>query len=148
MELEPIGRAENPEALNLEPIVAPIVAYTHDGKEHVEKFPFKPVMPAGAMAAMVRNVGPNGELPVNILLACLQRCLMPDAAERWETWIDSDELNIEHTTLAQLFDQLVRIYGDRPTRRRSGSASGGPPAKRTSRAAARSAASRSKTSRS
>lgn len=148
MELPIIGQVENPEDLDLEPVVVPLAAYTLDREEVIERFPFKPTMPAGALSAFIRNAGPNGELPINVTLACLERCLIADAVERWQTFLDRDDLVIETNTLGQVFNALVEHYGARPTRPRSGSPSTGSPAKRTSRAGARSATSRSKTSRS
>lgn len=147
-----VGRVPNPENLNLEPILVEIVGYKHDqhtgvNEEVAATFPCKPIMPAGAVAAFVRNAGPNGELPFPTLLACLKRCLDPDAVDRFDEFIDSDEHSIEQQTLADVFNALVEHYTARPTTRPSTSSSGGPATKQMSRAAARSAASRSKTSR-
>ena len=51
MELPIIGQVENPEDLDLDPVVVPLAAYTLDRKEVIERFPFKPTMPAAVSKA-------------------------------------------------------------------------------------------------
>jgi hypothetical protein len=121
MKLAPVGRAPDPADLDLEPVVVPVIAYKEDHSEVVHEFPFRPVMPPGAMAAMVRNSGPNGELPANIVQAILDRCVDPDARDRWHEFLDSEELSIFQETLGDVLNALTEVYAKRPTRQRSGS---------------------------
>lgn len=140
MRLDPIGRAPDPDELDLDPIIVPLVAYREDKTEVVEEFPFRPVMPPGAQAALIRNAGPNGELPANIVQAVLDRCLDPDARERWHEFLDREDLIILQETLGDVLNALYEAYTRRPTRQRSGSGGAGPRAGQTSKARRRSAA--------
>ena len=148
METEIVGRVENPQERSTDPIVVPVAAYTLEGKEVVEKFRFRPVMPAGAVIRAFRAIQPNGVLATGPILDFLQKSLLADDRERFLEFLDRDDLMIEAQLISQIYETVTEVWSGRPTRRPSASASGGSPTKRTSRAGARSRASASKTSRS
>lgn len=147
METDIVGRRDPSEDLP-EPITVPIAAYTLDGEEVLERFAFRPVMPAGAVIRAFRSIQPNGVLATGPILDFLEKSLMPEERERFQQFLDRDDLMIEADLLSDIYRTVTEVWTERPTRRRSGSASSGSPTRRTSRGAARAAASTSKRSRS
>ncbi|HXT91160.1 MAG TPA: hypothetical protein VN714_18060 [Trebonia sp.] len=137
-ELEIVGRVENPETIEVDPIILPVCAYTLEREEVIERFPFKPIMPLGIAALMERVAGQ--EIPVNTVLVCLRDCLIADAVERWETFLGREDLLIDAETISRGWAALLGAYGRRPTLRSPGSSRTGRRSGRTSKAAAASAA--------
>lgn len=142
MELEPIGRIDDVDDLDLDPIVVPIVGYTMDREEVIEKFKFKPMAPAGATLGILRSTQSNGTIPIGPVMLWLDKCLLDEAElERWTEHLNNDQVMIESTVLVDTYRALTEAYTARPTRPPSGSPSGGPRTRRTSPAARRSRAS-------
>jgi len=142
-----VGRVENPEQLDLQPLEIEVVGYTLERKEVAETFRFRPVPPTGAALAIVRQTMPNGNVPLGPVLDYLDKCLLEEDQQRFQDYLNRDDVMIEQAAVIDLYTALTEFYTARPTRPPSDSASTGSSAKRTSRAAARSAASPSKTSR-
>lgn len=143
-----IGRLENPEEQDLEPLAVTLVGYTLEHKEVAETFRFRPLIPAGAQLEIIRHTDTNGNVPLKQIVDFLEECVLPDDLDGFVAFLHRRDIEIEQGTVIALYRQLTEFYADRPTRRLSASASTGRPARRTSRAAARSAASRSKNNRS
>ncbi len=147
MELDPVGRVENPAELDLEPIVIPVVGYTREGKEVVEKAQFRPVAPAGQTVAVLRVMSPSGGVPVGQMMGFLDACVLEDSRESWKTFLDRPDVEIEQSTLVRVYGALMEAYAARPTMPPASSAGGGERTKQTSQGASRAKASRSKKSR-
>ncbi|MGP0048501.1 MAG: hypothetical protein ACLPZR_06565 [Solirubrobacteraceae bacterium] len=142
METEIVGRVADPETRKLEPITVPIAAYTIDGEEVVERFEFRPVMPAGAMLRAFQAISPNGVLSSGPIGELLERSLLnEDERARFRAFLDRDDLQIPAELLVDIYRTVTAAWSGRPTPRRSGSAPGGSQTKRTSRAGQRSRAS-------
>jgi len=137
-ELAIVGRVENPETIEVDPIILPVCAYTLDREEVIERFPFRPIMPLGVAALMERVAGQH--IAVNTVLACLHDCLVADAVERWEAFLGRDDLLIDAETISKGWASLLEAYGRRPTLRSPKSSRTGRRSGRTSKAAAASAA--------
>jgi hypothetical protein len=148
MELDPVGRVENPEELDFEPIVIPVVGYTRDHKEVVEKARFRPLPPAGQTVEVLRSMAPNGGVRASQMMSFLDACVLEDGREAWAAFLDSPDVEIEQATLAGVYSALMEAYAARPTMPPASSAAGGKKTKQTSQAASRAKASRSKKSRS
>ena len=146
MELEPIGRVEDPESLDLDPIIIPIVGYTIDKEEVIQPIRFRPVQPTGAGLAVLRQTLPNGNVPIAPVMKFLDECILSDDKELWEKFLNDETVFIEQDTLVEVYKAITAVYAARPTMRRSGSVGGRPSSTPTSRAAARSRASTSKRS--
>jgi hypothetical protein len=147
MELEPIGRVDNPADLDLEPITIPVIGYTRDGKEVVEKAHFRPVAPAGQTIAVLRVMAPNGGVPVTQMMGFLDACVLEDDRDAWSAFLERPDVEIEQTTLVRVYSALMEAYAARPTMPPASSTGGGEKTKQTSQAASRARASRSKKSR-
>jgi len=143
-----IGRVQNPEELDLEPLELTIVGYTLDHKEVAETFHFRPVMPAGAQLEIIRHTNEIGNVALPAVVKFVEECLVEGELEAFTAFLHRPDVMIVPGTIVDLYRALTEYYAARPTRLSSASASGGSAAKRTSRASARSAASRSKSNRS
>jgi hypothetical protein len=142
LETEIVGRVQDPQAQAFDPIVVPVAAYSIEGKEVIERFQFRPVMPAGAVIRAFRSIQPNGVLATAPILDFLTKSLLNESErERFLEFLDRDDLMIEADLITAVYETVTEVWSARPTRLRSVSASGGSPARRTSRAAARSRAS-------
>lgn len=149
MELEPIGRVDDVNDLDLEPVIAPIVAYERKSKlEVIEKFRFRPMAPAGATFDVLRAMGPNGETPVSLIMAYLDASVLPEDSEALQEFLHRADIEIDPTTVAKVYRALSEVYGARPTMPSANSSGTGKPTKRTSVGVSRAQASRSRTSRS
>jgi len=148
MELEPVGRVAEPDKLDMEPIVVPIVGYSIDREEVIEKFRFRPVQPAGAALDVLRATDAHGNAPLGPVMRYLERCLLSDEQERWREFLDRDDVFIEQTVLVDLYQRITEAYAERPTLPSSVSANGGSTTKPTPPGGARARASTSKRSRS
>lgn len=148
MQLQPVGRVENPQELDLDPIVVPVVGYDQDHKEHVEEFKFRPIQPTGASIEVLRQQDEQGNVPVKTVLLFLDKCLMPEEKERWDSFLDDPHVFVAQDTIVALYEVIMQVYSDRPTVRQSASPSGAANSRRTSGGAARGKASAGKRSRS
>jgi hypothetical protein len=146
MELEPIGRVENPDDLDFEPIVIPVVGYTRKGKEVLHKAQFRSVAPAGQTVAVLRNMAPSGGVPAAQMMTFLDACVLAEDREAWNAFLDNSEVEIEQSTLVRVYAALMETYAARPTMPPGDSSGTGKTTKQTSRAASRSRASRSRKS--
>jgi hypothetical protein len=133
-ELQVVGRVPNPEQIETDPIILPVCAYTIDREEVIERFPFRPMLPLG-VAALLERLG-GSEVAVNTVIVLLHDCLMADAVERWERFLDRDDLLIDAATLAEGWKALLECYAARPTLLPSGSSRTGKRSGRTSKVAA------------
>lgn len=138
-----IGRVDNPEELDLEPLALTLVGYTLEAQEVAETFRFRPTIPTGAALNVIRHTGQDGNVPLGPVLDYVDKCLLEPDQEPFRAFLDRDDVMIQGNALVDLYRALVEFYSARPTQPPSASASTGSRAKRTSRAGARSAASRS-----
>lgn len=144
--LPAVGRVEDPQELDLDPIEIPVVGYTLRREEAEETFSFRPVQPAGATIDILLSLTESGSVPVPKIMGFLQECLVTSDRDRWNDFLNDPDIMVEQSTLAQLYQALMEVYANRPTLRSSASGGGGRPVKRTSTAAraARASASRRK----
>jgi hypothetical protein len=143
-----IGRVENPTELDLEPQEIELVGYTLEHEEVSQTFRIRPVVATGAALDIIRHTDVAGNVPLGPVLEYVDKCLLEADQAPFKAFLDRPDVMIQNTALVDLYRVLVEFYSARPTRRPSGSASTPSPRKVTSRAGARSAASRSKSSRS
>jgi hypothetical protein len=143
-----IGRVEDPQELDLELLEITLVGYTLEREEVAETFRFRPVVATGAALDIIRHTDTEGNIPLGPILDYVDKCLLEGDQEPFKAFLDRNDVMIDAGALVTMYRQLVEFYSSRPTRRPPASASTGSPAKRTSRAAARSKGSRSKGSRS
>lgn len=148
MQLQPIGRVEDPQTLDLEPIVVPVVGYDKDHAEHIEEFRFRPIQPTGASLKVLREQDEQGNVPVKTVLTFLDKCLMAEDHDRWEAFLDDPHVFVGQDTIVALYEAVMQVYAERPTVRQSASRSGAAISKRTSGGAARGRPSTGKGSRS
>lgn len=132
-----------------EPIGLEMYGYTYEGHEEVkETFRFRPTVPAGAALDIMRHTSADGNIPLSQAVKYIDECILDADAQAFHDFLYRKDLMIEAGVLIEVYRGLTEAYTGRPTRRPSASASGGSTAKRTSVAAARSAASTSKRNRS
>ena len=147
MKLDPIGRVENPQELDVEPITIPVVGYTTGRKEVCEEFNFHPSLPWGNTFDMFEAENGSGPKPGGVI-KWLYNCLLDDdERERFRAFCKREDVIIAQQTMEDIFQSLAETYAARPTLPRSASTGGGASTKRTSQAASRASASRSKNSR-
>lgn len=147
-----IGRLtpEEVEQRNLEPVEIEIYGYMYDTREEVKgTFRFRPTVSAGAALDVMRNTGANGNIPLSQAVKYLDESVLEGDEQPFREFLYRKDLMIEGDVIIAVYRALTEFYTARPTPRPSASRSGGSPAKRTSRANARSAGSaRSKGGRS
>ena len=148
MELPAVGRVENPDELDIEPIVIPIVGYTRNRKEVVEKIRFRSHMPAGATFDVMRHMNADGGVQAREVLRYLDATVLEEDSEKLQEFIHRPDVEIRLRTMIEVHEALMEAYAARPTTQLPGSTGTGSSTKRTSRAASRAKASRSKQSRS
>lgn len=141
MRLETVGRVANPEALDLEPIVVPVAAYTADHREVVQEFSFRAMPPAGPQLDVLRMMDAQGEVPAGAVVRFLDACLLPEDAARWKKYLDDPALYIQQSALVELYRALMELYSARPTMPQPSSQPGPGSTQPTSPAAAPSRAS-------
>ena len=127
-ELPAIGRVDDPEAQELEPVTIPLIGYKPD-KEEVEirvKFRAKPA--PGTAFDMLTNVDAQGNIRYADMLGYLYSCIVPE---------DRDAVLFEQSTIIEAYRALAEFYdgNKRPSKRRPGSQGGPSKTKRTSRGA-------------
>ncbi len=132
MRLEPIGRLDNIDALDFEPLTIPIVGYTEDKTEVVTDVRFLPTAPVGFALDMLRSVDSTGNVAQAVALRFIEACVYPDDREVWHDLVFRDDLYIVPQTIAAVYQALGELYADRPLGRRSGSRPGPTSTKRTS----------------
>jgi hypothetical protein len=138
--LEPIGRVADPDDLDLEPVEIELIGYTSDKEEVSYLCQFRPVQPTGAAVELMRQINPDGDVPVSVVLAYLDAAVLDGTQEEWSEFINRPDIFIEQTALLSLYETIIEFYAARPTRQRSGSHNGRVTTAKTSRAAARSKA--------
>ena len=149
MELDPVGRVEDVDQLDLEPVTIPIVGYERGTppNEVIERIRFRAVMPAGATFDVMRDMSASGGIAPREVLRYLDATVLPDDAEKLEAFLHSPTIEVRLRTMMEVHEQLMEFYSARPTMPRSASSGGGSGTKRTSQAASRKRASASKKSR-
>jgi hypothetical protein len=148
MELEPVGRIENLEEENFEPIVMPIVGYDTDGDEVITRIRFRPWIPTKKSFDMAA-VTVKGITPTSTVMEYLEKCVLKEDRGAWNELLDSDDVFIKIETFGEIAQALGSIYnGERPTKQRSDLSGGGQATKPTTRAAATAKVSTSKKLRS
>lgn len=135
MELEPVGRVENPQELDLDPIIVPIVGYTLQREEVIERFSFRPVIPWEQFLDLADAQMTGGGVQAGVLRRFLQDCLLAEDRDRWHEFTRRDDVIVDPSTWAAAYQALMEVYEARPTMPRSASTGGGGKTKRTSRAA-------------
>ena len=146
MELEAIGRVENPDDLDFTPLVIPIVGYSDDKKEVITKIRFVRVIPMGVSLDTFRATDADGNIGGTAALDYVDGCVHREDKHRWQELLHGTNVNVEQSTIIEVYKALGAFYADRPTKQRSGSRSG-PKARPTSQAAAKSRTSTKKNSR-
>lgn len=146
MELPVIGRVENPDELDLDPIVVPIVGYAmKDRKEVLTKIKFRPVLPLGSALDVIRQTQTNGNVPGPAIMEYLDSCITDEDTEKWRELLGRRDIAIQMSTLIDVYRQLTEFYsGARPTQASSGSAGGRSQTGTTSKGGAGGKASKSK----
>jgi hypothetical protein len=143
MRLDAVGRVTNPDELDFEPIVVPVIAYDEDHNEVEFEVKFRAVQPTGAAMKVMRATDAEGNIPTATALLFLEECVIVSERKAWQEFLDDPGLYIERSTLVQLYERLTEVYAGRPTRRRSASSGGRRASATTSPAAAPSTASTS-----
>lgn len=136
MEFNAVGRVENPETLDLEDAIMPIVGYTTDHTEVIVKIHFRAIAPLGVALAMLRAVDANGNISAPSMLDYLDGCVAPASREEWEAMLNGTEVYFVTETLSAAYTALGEYYADRPSPQRPGSRSGGAKTRPTTRGAA------------
>jgi hypothetical protein len=150
MKLDPVGFVEHPEDIDLEPITLPICGLHAETRENVcEEFDFRPVTSWGNTLAMIEAVESGADNLAYNFVKLLRNALVSDGEyERFKAFLSRSDVLIEGSTLGAAFSALREAWGARPTTRPSSSDGTGGSTKRTSQAASRARASKSKRSRS
>lgn len=133
--LPAVGRVDNIDDVDLDPIEVPVVGYTIEKEEIEEVFRFRPVQPAGATLDILLYVSVDGSTPVAKVMHFLEECVLAEDRERWRDFLNDPAIMIEQSVLAQLYRALMEVYAARPTMPSSALSGGGKPGGRTSRAA-------------
>lgn len=144
MKLPAIGRVENVDDLDLDPIEVPVIAYMLNKEEVEQTFRFRPVQPAGAALDILKATGADGGVPVGVVMRFLDECVLAEDREAWELFLHRADLVIDQAILVRIYQAVSEVYSDRPTPRWSDSDGGGSASATTSLAAVPSAASASK----
>ena len=96
-ELPAIGRVDDPEAQELEPVTIPLIGYKPD-KEEVEirvKFRAKPA--PGTAFDMLTNVDAQGNIRYADMLGYLYSCIVPEDREAWADVLYGDAVLFEQS---------------------------------------------------
>ena len=147
MRLEPVGRVDNPETLDKEPIVIPVIGYTATLAEVETEISFVGDQPAGASLDIIRAVDADGNVNARVCLLFVDNCVHPDSRKAWEDLLHRPDVKVSQETLIDLYIALGEAYSSRPSVQRSGSRAGRGSTKPTSRVVASAQKSASKTSR-
>lgn len=149
MKLDAIGKVEDPGDADLEPITIPVCGLHSKKRENVcEEFDFRPTLPWGNTFALIESVENGQRNLAGNTVKWLRNCLVSDEErERFQEFLLAPEVEIEQSTIEGVYEALAETYAARPTLPRSASSGGRAKTKRTSQAAARSQASRSRKSR-
>lgn len=143
MELPVIGVEKDREAKK--PIVVPIAGYTISGNELVvTKIGFRPTLPLGQALDVIRQTKADGSVPVGVILAYLDACVLPDERDSWEAMLAAGDLAVEQATFIEVYKQLTAVYAGRPTMPPADSAGGSPGQNGTSSGGAGSRGSKSR----
>jgi hypothetical protein len=145
MRLDPIGMVDDPASADLEPITVPICGLHAEKRKNVcEEFNFRPTLPYGYTVTLL-EAAEEGREPSNSNVRWLSAALMGDE-ERQRFWgfLQRPDVEIEQTTINGTAEALAEAYAARPTLPRTGSSGTGGSTKRTSTAASRAQASRSR----
>lgn len=152
MKLDPIGKIEHPEEADLEPITIPICGLhrskTGTVENLCEEFDFRPTLPWGNTFAIIEAVEENTANLAGNTVKWLRNCLVDndEERERFRLFLLRPDVEIEQTTVEGVYEALRDTYAARPTLPRTASTGGGAKTKRTSQAASRAQASRSRKS--
>jgi hypothetical protein len=144
MELEPIGRVEAPEELDLGPIIVPIIGYKKAAKGNVEvvtkikfkrRMPFKFFKEAAEKGIDLAAMTPQDQL--DYLTATVE----DEDKEKFLELVFDEDVYIERATLREVFKRVDEARANRPTKPRDDSSPSTRPAKKTTKAASGSRAS-------
>jgi hypothetical protein len=149
MRLDAIGRVENPQDVDLDPITIPVCGLDMQRENVCEEFNFRPTLPWGNTFALIESIEGGERNLAGNTVKWLRNCLVDDEErQRWQGFLERDDVMIEQATIESVYEALAETYAARPTLPPSGSTGTGGSTKRTSQAASRSQASKSKRSRS
>lgn len=124
MKLPVFGRVADPNALDLEPIEAPVVGYTLDKQEVLQVVRFRPMSPTWGALEMARHTDAEGNVPTATAIDFLESCVLAEDSDTWRTFLQRPDVFIEESTVLDLYRAVLEVYGNRPTQRSSDSASG------------------------
>jgi hypothetical protein len=149
MELEPIGRVDNPDDIDLNSITVPIVGYKKGPKGNVEvitKIRFKRFIPYGFYKEIVERGGDLGALTGQEQLDYLLSTVEDDDKDKFTEIVFGNSLYIERSTVREVFKRVDEARAGRPTKPSTGSSPSGRPTKVTSKRVSKSTASPKKRS--
>ena len=140
MRLEPIGVIEDLDEIDYEPITVPIVGYTNDKEQVTTDITFRAAQSLGSSLDLIRQMGIDDKgkpiIPIAAILEFLDAAILDTSRVAWDNLIRDEEVNVEQTTLVELYKILAAQYANRPTQQQSASHNGRTTPKKTSRAAA------------
>jgi hypothetical protein len=149
VKLAPVGRVEDLDELDLDPLEVDIVGYTADKEEVVQAVRFRPLQPTGAALEVLRMTTPDGNVPIAPVMRFLDACILEEDRDLFREFTERPDVFIHQSALLDLFRSLSEHYGDRPTKPRLVSHNGRvTPRQRKSTGGQRSRASTSTRSRS
>jgi hypothetical protein len=140
------GRVDNPDDLDLAPIVVKIVGYTMGHEEVTETVRFRPMAPTWLSMDLARKHSATGQVNEADAGEFLDHCMLEEDRPKWVAFLSRDDLMIEMTTVLKVYNAISEVYVARPTTAPPVSSGGRAKTTRTSRAGARSRASTSTTS--
>ena len=145
--LEAIGRVEDVESLDFDPIIIPVIGYTEDKEEVEFEAYFRPFEPTGQALNVLRVMDQDGDVPAKVAIAYLDACILAGHQDAWREFLDRPDVYVHQDTLVGLYKTIVEFYTARPTSQPSDSPTGPGQHGKTSRAAASSKGSTSRASR-
>lgn len=149
MELEPIGKVDNPNDLDLGAITVPIVGYREGPKGNVEvitKIRFKRRVPFDYYKRILEDGGDLAALTGQEQLDYLTETVDDEDKEKLLELIFQSDLYVERSTIREVFKRVEETRAGRPTKPSPGSSPSGRPTKVTSKRVSKSTASPKKRS--
>lgn len=145
MRIDPIGRVEDPQNADIEPIIIPICGLSNQTRDNVcEEFKFRPTLPWGNTFALIEQAESGETIMAANTVKWLRNCLVgKDEQERFRQFLLRDDVEIEQATIEAVYKALADAYSGRPTLPRTSSTGTGGGTEQTSGADSRPEASTS-----
>jgi hypothetical protein len=151
VKLDPIGKIDNLQDIDLDPITVPVCGIKPSPRpENVcEEFNFRPGVSWGNTFALVDAIETGEANLAWNAVKWLRNALIDEPEQkRFQAFLSRPDVLVEEATLTALVDALRETWAARPTMPQPSSNGTGTSTKRTSQAASRARASRSRNSRS